>query len=638
MTYLPYRAEIDGLRALAVAAVVVYHAGFILYGHPVLGGGFLGVDIFFVLSGYLITGILLKQLATGTFSFRAFYARRVRRILPALLTVLLVTLPVGWIVMLPKAFKEYAATAMATVLFSSNLWFLQLDSYWAEPAQMMPLLHTWSLAVEEQYYLLYPVLLWGSWKWARPWWPWGMGVGLILSLMFAHTMANGHQETAYYLLTGRCWELFAGGLVASWHARPNLPPKNTLPIPVATLFNGLGLACIAASLALCTISGHPSLLTAWPVAGTAVILGFGRKGEWITRCLSCRPLVWLGLRSYSVYLWHYPVFAFARLGAGPMGPMEKLGAILLTLLLAELSYRFVEQPFRSRPGITTGTLTATVAVAMATLLVANGYIYISEGAPYRFKKLFWLLRRAPDFHASVSHNFVDITEFNPNKITVVVIGDSYARNIAHSIADNTEFEVNYEHTYPSCKMFTLPNLRRIETVSKCPSNKKLFTRSFETTQIVILSSFNSFHHIDQTLFMDTLQQHIDTMRQHGFKGPVVIIGRRPEFKENPLQLVLKSDSLAQVNQLATKHLRIPLNELYKHETLIATYYNTRAIHYYPLIDKFCTQTTCRLIHNNQLLYLDISHFSEQGERYLSAGLTTYLKHLVSSQAHDKTSR
>ncbi|MCA9800308.1 MAG: acyltransferase, partial [Cyanobacteria bacterium HKST-UBA04] len=280
------------------------------------------------------------------------------------------------------------------------------------------------------------------------------------------------------------------------------------------------------------------------------------------------PLVWLGLRSYSVYLWHYPVFAFARLCAYPMGPTGKLGGILITLILAELSYRFVEQPFRSRQCIKTGMLTATMALVMAVLLGANGYIYMTEGAPYRFKKLFWLLRRAPDFHASVSRHFVDITEFNPQKITVVVIGDSYARNIAHSIANNTEFEVNYEHTYPSCKVFTLPNPRRIETVHKCLSNKKLFTRSFETTQIVVLSTFNSFHYIDQTLFMDTLQEHINTMRQHGFKGPVVIIGRRPEFQKNPQQLVLESDSLAQVNQLATKHLIIPLHELYKQDFFV----------------------------------------------------------------------
>jgi len=235
---IKYRPEIDGLRAIAVIAVVLYHAGFVINGTNSFSGGYIGVDIFFVISGYLITSIIIKEMAEQKFSFLKFYERRARRILPALFIVMLSSLPFAWIYLLPKAMKEYAASILSSLVFSSNFWFWQEDNYWAEPSALKPFLHTWSLSVEEQFYLVFPMILVMLWRFAKRHITSILVAGFLLSLLVAELGTIIHPDFTFYLLPSRGWELLAGAILAKHemdHGRLNRPCFDTF-MPILGLF------------------------------------------------------------------------------------------------------------------------------------------------------------------------------------------------------------------------------------------------------------------------------------------------------------------------------------------------------------------------------------------------------------------
>ena len=331
-----YRPEIDGLRAVAVLPVIAFHAM-----PEMVTGGFLGVDVFFVISGYLITGLLAADLQAGRFSLLRFYERRARRILPALIAVLLATLPFAWGWMLPGQLEEHGRALIAVAGFYSNIHYWMQDGYFARASELKPLLHSWSLAVEEQYYLFFPLALAFFWRrWpalVRPL----LALGLLLSLALAHLLAGQHPRAAFFLLPSRAWELLAGALAALWLMRAPHPRQNG---PAAALGLGMILAAFALIDRHDRIPGLPALL---PVLGTVLVILFAGPRTWAGRLLS-RPLpVGLGLISYSAYLWHQPVFAFARMRAfAPIPAAGYLALAALSLALAWLSWRFVERPFR----------------------------------------------------------------------------------------------------------------------------------------------------------------------------------------------------------------------------------------------------------------------------------------------------
>lgn len=336
MTYgLTYRPEIDGLRAVAVLPVIAFHAGFFA-----LPGGFAGVDVFFVISGYLITTILLAERAAGRLSILTFYERRARRILPALFVVSLACLPFAWAWMLPEALESFFDSLAAVMLFLSNIHFLdKAGGYFGPDLELQPLLHTWSLAVEEQYYLLLPLILILA-RSRRGLWAVLLGL-TASSLALAIWGEANRPEKNFFFTFSRLWELLAGSLLALALDGRRLPRRGGW---LALL--GLGLI-VAAMLLHGPGSGYPGLAAVMPVAGAClVILGAG-PGTLAGRILAWRPLVGIGLISYSAYLWHQPLFAFARirtLDAPPDWLMAGLAG--LSLALAWLTWRWVEQPFR----------------------------------------------------------------------------------------------------------------------------------------------------------------------------------------------------------------------------------------------------------------------------------------------------
>lgn len=343
---LRYRVEVDGLRALAIAPVILYHAGVGLF-----PGGFVGVDVFFVISGYLITGILIEERRAGTFSLRRFYERRARRILPALFVVVLAVLPFAWMWLSPRDLKDFAKSLIAVSTFSSNFLFWRQSGYFDVSSELKPLLHTWSLAVEEQYYIVFPLLLAGVWRWSfRVILAVLLGV-CALSLGFADVLWRYDATAAFYLLPSRFWEILVGSIAAFVLAER---AGRMWPCRWAEALSLLGLGLIAyAVLAFDHATPTPGLATCVPVLGAALVVLFAQEGNLTHWLLGRKLVVGVGLISYSAYLWHHPLLAFARYRAeAPLDTLTTAALLAATLLLAAASWKFVETPIRRAARLT----------------------------------------------------------------------------------------------------------------------------------------------------------------------------------------------------------------------------------------------------------------------------------------------
>jgi len=415
---LHYRREIDGLRALAVVPVILFHAGFSLF-----SGGFVGVDVFFVISGYLITGILIGQLEQKRFSLLDFYERRARRILPALFVMMACTLPFAWAWMLPSQMDEFAGSLVSVVLFASNILFWHEQGYFAQAAELKPLLHTWSLAVEEQYYLLFPLILAGLWRFGRR-----AVIAVITLLALASLVASEWgwryaPEANFYLAPFRAWELLAGSLCAFLMQGKPQPSSHALSLT--------GLLMIGyAILRFDEATPFPGINALLPVVGTALILVFAGPGSWGARLLGTRPLVGIGLISYSAYLWHQPLFAFARIRSiGAPSPALMAALALASLVLAVLSWRYVERPFRHAGAILPRRKTVFLASAFvgSLFLLLGGYVQANRA---EIRSL-WLSERAPQsaqayrlfdaqntFRSNVGTNAKGVQDFAPCRFNI----------------------------------------------------------------------------------------------------------------------------------------------------------------------------------------------------------------------------
>jgi peptidoglycan/LPS O-acetylase OafA/YrhL len=378
---LPYRPEIDGLRTVAVLPVILFHAGF-----PVFSGGFVGVDVFFVISGYLITTIILREVAAGDFSVLRFYERRARRILPALFVVVLACVPFAFAWMLPWQFKEFGRSLIGVAAFASNILFWRASGYFAAAAEEIPLLHTWSLAVEEQFYIFFPLAVLLLWRLGRR----AVVVAIVLvalaSLGLSEWAWRHHAEANFYLLPTRAWELLAGALLA---ARQMNRPGQLPASPLAEVGGALGLALIVgAILGFDEATPLPGLWALVPVGGTVLVILCATPATWAGCLLSQRPMVAIGLISYSAYLWHQPLFAFARIRSiDTPGPLLMGGLALLALILAWATWRLVERPFRDPARLGRKRVFAFAGVGMIVLLIVGGGLDRAQGVPARFDEI-----------------------------------------------------------------------------------------------------------------------------------------------------------------------------------------------------------------------------------------------------------
>jgi len=373
------RPDIQGLRAIAVALVVVYHLH-----AAALPGGFVGVDVFFVISGYLITGIIGKEMAEGRFSFRRFYERRARRIFPALFAMVAATLVACFAVMLPTDLIGALRGALGALLFAANLVFWKMDTGYFEEidSRTNPLLHTWSLGVEEQFYVLFPVFLLVCIRWVPGRIAAVLAACTLISFAAAALLVRGNAAAAFYLSPFRAWELLAGALLAVGA----LPPLRFAVLRELLVAGGL-CAILAAAVLYSETTRFPGASALLPVIGAMAVIHGGAGGSTLAgRLLSARPMVYVGLISYSLYLWHWPVMVLAQYVNGMRTVAGWSGVLLLiALALAVLSYHFVEQPWRRptpRRPRGRGLLQAVAFVAGATAFCIVGLL--SSGFPGRF--------------------------------------------------------------------------------------------------------------------------------------------------------------------------------------------------------------------------------------------------------------
>lgn len=469
---IKYRPEIDGLRAVAVLAVIFYHTEFSINEIEFFQGGFIGVDIFFVISGYLITSIILKELIIKqNFSFKYFYERRVRRLIPALIFVILLTIPLAWIYLLPGSLIEFAESVLYSLGFSSNYYFYfsELD-YFDVDGLYKPLLHTWSLAVEEQFYLVFPIFLVAIFKYLKNKILTILILILLVNLFLVQFSGNLKFSFPYvekisdfkfeapsiyfykfYFLNSRLWELLAGSVLAFLEIK-NI--KKSESFFINQFFTIIGFLLILFSIFFYSSNlYYPSFYTAIPVVGTCLIIWFCNKDVIIFKLLSTKIFVFFGLISYSLYLWHYPLFAFKKINDFYESDIYRdIGIFLILLILSVISYFFIEKPARNK-NINFVNISLIIIVASSIAVISSVLIIKNNGYEERFTKLSIHKNYQPDNRKLIEewHKFSEINREKKNflnsKKKILIIGDSHAEDLLNVFVLNKDLFPKYDFMF-----------------------------------------------------------------------------------------------------------------------------------------------------------------------------------------------
>ena len=377
---LSYRPEIDGLRAVAVLSAIFYHAQISILGIEPFKGGYIGVDIFFVISGYLITSLMLKELeANKNFSFLGFYERRCRRILPVLFFIILVFLPFSWFYLIPPAFEDFSRSILYAVGFGSNFFFHYSGLEYAGVAGMYkPFLHTWSLSVEEQYYIIFPIFLYFTFKYFNKYLFQILSLVLVISFLFAEWGSKNYISATFYFIHSRMWELLAGSMLAYLEIKRGSRSENRL---LNELLPILGILFIVFFIIFNNDKiNHPSFKTFFPVIGTCLFIWFSKKETLLGKVMSLKLLVGIGLISYSLYLWHYPIFSFLRITDSIQGNiLMKILTFIILILLSIITYFLIESPFRDKKKIKTKLFFSIIIFAGILIVTFNLLVVSKDG-------------------------------------------------------------------------------------------------------------------------------------------------------------------------------------------------------------------------------------------------------------------
>ncbi|MEC9022612.1 MAG: acyltransferase [Pseudomonadota bacterium] len=437
MATLPYRKEIDGLRSIAVLSVLIYHAEFQFFGLKCLPGGFLGVDIFFVISGYLISRLLLKELhENGSIRLFDFWERRARRILPAFAVVVIVTIGLGAVCLSPSSLIDLTNSALSSLAFVSNFFFyFDQTQYGAANAADVPLLHTWSLSVEEQFYVFFPILLIAITTWSSRLLLPLLVLLLLISLQTSLTIGKADPDLNFFFTFSRIWELLVGFLVAYVGLKKWIPRHPALEqvFPVVGIYL-IGFAIFGFSDRM----SLPGLGTIIPIMGVSLLLLYSSKDEMVGYVLSSRLPVAIGVISYSLYLWHFPIISYARLDESFGSNADKAFWMIVALAFSILTYFFIEQPFRRRTFIRTKFLMLLLGIPLTGILFAGLLTNLNDGFPERFSKVLTeemyerdrqkvkYLTKQGVLYGGVESKKVVIEDLNDANRIVLLIGDSFS--------------------------------------------------------------------------------------------------------------------------------------------------------------------------------------------------------------------
>ena len=628
---MPYRPDIDGLRAIAVISVVIFHAI-----PSALPGGFLGVDIFFVISGYLIGGILLRELLdmktpVGVF-FLGFYARRARRILPALMVVVVVCMGLSWFILTQEEMIFFLGTARAAIIGLSNVIFWRYTNYFGPVADEYPLLMTWSLGVEEQFYFVVPLLLFALVRIGRgaTW----SGILLIFAISFAASAwLSVHQPSfAFYMLPTRAWELAAGVLLAQWHRTPGGTATGE------RWANGgatLGVVLIVSSFFWINEEMPiPGYVTLVPIVGTVLLLHF--RQSWLNRSiLTLAPMVGIGLISYSWYLWHWPLMAFARISTPAVEPAASfmLAIAIISGAVGYLSWKFIERPFRhqgSKPFLTVsryGVAAGMLIVVATGLKVVDGYPDRLPETVHGIEKV--LLAGRGDclvMQGDSSLNQSEACHPTGNNRAIAVMGDSHASALGPGLKEFAEdngirlVQVAKSSCPPVLGMGTTsPDLTSDADCIEYMERAVVSLEKDDSIDIVIMSGFwpdLTSHEMER--FRQNLHRTIQRLVASGKE--VVLIGDVPSFNLEPPKIELAS-------AMPMRALLVAASALFSEEkgeanppsniedALQAEAQASKGVFYKSLRPLSCDdEDVCTFSNENGLLYVDRHHLSIVGSK------------------------
>ena len=577
---MKYRAEIDGLRALAVVPVILFHAGF-----EGFSGGFVGVDVFFVISGYLITTILAEDIEKQRFSIIDFYERRARRIFPALFFMMLFCIPFAWMWMLPDPLENFGQSIVATTLFANNVLLMITTGYWDLASEFKPLLHTWSLGVEEQYYVIFPLLMLAGWKFGKK-----SVVGMIialalLSLAVSELGSSRFPDANFDLITSRAWELLAGAVAAFWVQKYGVRSNEGLAL--------LGLLGVMFSVvAYDAATPFPGLYALVPVLGVVLLVLFAGEGTLVARFLSLPLLVGIGLISYSAYLWHQPLFAFARIYMVEE-PSRVAFAVLTvaTFLVAYLSWKYIENPFRNR---------ALVAARPLWIFVFSASLFLVAFGLAAHKTQGFVSRVFDPDQAAAEDMYISYNErnflfkkdaFDPDvPVKLLVIGNSFGRdlvNVVRETYDLTWVGLIYRDDLSDCSLV----------------ESELGQRLFASASMVLFASNYSLGE------PSCINRVIDLSAEQGNR--VYFVGAK-QFGHN-------LNWVARTRKQERALLRNPiLEEVLEQERLARAVIPKK--HYLSIIDALIDQNGNMLItdENGRLLSADRVHLTRYGAIYVGA--------------------
>ena len=623
---LVYRPEIDGLRAIAVGAVILYHAQITILGYQPFKGGFIGVDIFFVISGYLITSIILKELVTtGSFSFKHFYERRVRRILPVLLFVMLVSLPFAWMYLLPDSFVDFSKSILYSLGFSSNFYFYYSGLEYSVEGLKHPFLHTWSLSVEEQYYILFPIVLLITFKSFRKYLIHILIFGFIVSLGLAEWSSRNYPSVSFYFLHTRMWELIAGSILAYFEVTNGHRSQNkTLNL----LFPTIGLILIGHSILFFNDEMfHPSFFTLSPIIGVCLLIWFSSKNELITKILSTKLFVGVGLISYSLYLWHYPIFVFAaKLNISEGGISKKILMGVLIVALSIISYYFIEKPFR---GTKIKFQKIFVFLFLKFLLILSICVYFLNLKFHPF-----LTKYAEE--SKIFELNYDYNKFSDKK-NVFIIGNSYADNLLNIFSNNKRLVDDY-YFYTAVGDNVGANYQ-IECLIEFLERKKLvcdknlfsfFQTQYEKSNYIVFSELftygktflrNDFDKIREYLKKDKKEYIVfldDVAGAHILDIYIHRKGRLPNSNE--------------LDELEYKFFQKVTNWRKKDIKKVKDKLLNNNIKFLTRSEIFCDYSIkkCPLIKNDNKLYSDYGHITNNGAEYFSKKIDLIINRLINN--------
>lgn len=631
-----YRPDIDGLRAFSIIAVVLYHAF-----PSLLPGGFVGVDVFFVISGYLITGIILRGQAEQSFGLGAFYRRRIQRIIPAVLVVLVFCLVAGWWLLLPYEYAMLGKQTGAATVFAPNILFWTEAGYFDTDSRLKPLLHLWSLGVEEQFYLLWPLLLIGIAKTAIKPVHWITAL-LLLSFVASVTIDAG-PAAHFFLPHFRIWELLAGALLAAAAARPPSPAAGTL---LAAL--GIGLLS-AATLVIDRGKTFPGWWALLPVAGAALLI-FPGPANPINRALGNRLLVYIGKISFPLYLWHWPLLTFLRIAEdGAPSPLLRVAAIAISIALAALSYRLVEKPLRYHPS---PRVPAALVAALAMTGLAGMVVLQQDGFPDRTARLNPVI--APlQWKELGLHERDDCAHLYPvsgrclsdgKMPTIAVLGDSHSTNtffaLAHAHAGSSEgvlraglgscpplyavdiIDAGFDN---SCAATIARNLdwlmaeKSVHTVYLSSMGPPYFRE--RQTRYTLQHTQDAASADNAGIFAAGLEDTTERLLAAGKRVVLVIdwpglgfhprqcVNTRP-LRFTPFEARRCQTSRKRYNRVSTRY----------RETLTAIARRHPQVMLWDAAAAFCDDRACYGMREGQLLYRDPGHLSLAGSRYLGERL------------------